>query len=83
MNFDPDTAGANAAERTIGLLVEEEFQIKVLTLEQGFDPDLFIRRKGTAAYQDALRHSQNISTTSSSGRRAQFPSAPPKARSRP
>jgi DNA primase len=58
VNFDPDTAGAKAAERTIGLLVEEEFNIKVLTLEQGFDPDLFIRRKGTDAYQDALRHSQ-------------------------
>jgi DNA primase len=58
VNFDPDTAGAKAAERTIGLLVEEEFNIKVLTLEQGFDPDLYIRRKGKDAYQDALRHSQ-------------------------
>ncbi|MGA7927996.1 MAG: CHC2 zinc finger domain-containing protein, partial [Candidatus Sulfotelmatobacter sp.] len=36
VNFDPDTAGAKATERTLGLLVEEEFQIKVLTLEQGF-----------------------------------------------
>jgi DNA primase len=58
VNFDPDTAGAKATERTLGLLVEEEFQIKVLTLEQGFDPDLYIRRKGKDAYQDALRHSQ-------------------------
>ncbi len=58
VNFDPDTAGARATERTLGLLVEEEFQIKVLTLEQGFDPDLFIRRKGKEAYEDALRHSQ-------------------------
>jgi DNA primase len=58
VNFDPDTAGAKAAERTIGLLVEEEFNIKVLTLDQGFDPDLYVRRKGKDAYQDALRHSQ-------------------------
>src|SRR4249920_1223065 len=58
VNFDPDTAGAKATERTLGLLVEEEFQIKVLTLEHGFDPDLFIRRKGKDAYVDALRHSQ-------------------------
>ena len=58
VNFDPDTAGAKATERTLGLLVEEEFQIKVLSLEQGFDPDLFIRRKGKDAYGDALRHSQ-------------------------
>ncbi|MBZ5612267.1 MAG: DNA primase, partial [Acidobacteriia bacterium] len=44
VNFDPDAAGAAAAERSLGLLVGEEFEIKVLTLEQGFDPDLFIRR---------------------------------------
>jgi DNA primase len=58
VNFDPDTAGAKATERTLGLLVEEEFQIKVLTLDQGFDPDLFIRRKGKDAYGEALKHSQ-------------------------
>jgi DNA primase len=58
VNFDPDTAGAKATERTLGLLVEEEFQIKVLTLEQGFDPDLFIRRRGKDAYGQALRRSQ-------------------------
>ena len=55
VNFDPDTAGAKATERTLGLLVEEEFQIKVLTLEQGFDPDLYIRRKGKEAYGEALK----------------------------
>ena len=58
VNFDPDTAGAKATERTLGLLVEEDFQIKVLTLEQGFDPDLYIRRKGKDAYGAALRSSQ-------------------------
>jgi DNA primase len=58
VNFDPDTAGAKATERTLGLLVEEEFQIKVLTLEQGFDPDLYIRRKGKDSYGEALRGSQ-------------------------
>ena len=58
VNFDPDTAGAKAAERTLGLLVEEEFNVRVLTLEQGFDPDLYIRRKGKDAYGAALRASQ-------------------------
>jgi DNA primase len=58
VNFDPDTAGAKATERTLGLLVEEEFQIKVLTLEEGFDPDLFLRRKGKDRYGEALKHSQ-------------------------
>jgi DNA primase len=58
VNFDPDTAGAKATERTLGLLVEEEFNIRVLTLEQGFDPDLYIRRQGKDAYGQALRSSQ-------------------------
>ncbi len=58
VNFDPDTAGAAAAERSFALLVSEDFEIKVLTLEAGFDPDLFIRRKGANAYTDALGHSQ-------------------------
>jgi len=73
VNFDPDTAGAKAAERTIGLLVEEEFNIKVLTLEQGFDPDLYIRRKGKDAYQDALRHSQKYFDYLIERARTQFP----------
>src|SRR3954464_40016 len=55
VNFDPDNAGAAATERTLGLLVEEDFSIKVLSLEQGFDPDLFIRKKGIAAYDAALK----------------------------
>src|SRR5919204_5167118 len=58
VNFDPDTAGAAATERTLGLLVSEDFQIKVLSLETGFDPDLFICRKGASAYAEALRNSQ-------------------------
>jgi len=55
VNFDPDAAGAAAAERSLALLVSEEFRIKVLTLEAGFDPDLFIRRKGKQAYGTALK----------------------------
>src|SRR5271168_3803220 len=73
VNFDPDTAGAKATERTLGLLVEEEFQIKVLTLEQGFDPDLYIRRKGKDAYGEALRHSQKYFDYLIERTRAQFP----------
>src|SRR6476469_466569 len=73
VNFDPDNAGAKATERSLGLLVEEEFQIKVLTLEHGFDPDLFIRRKGKDAYVEALRHSQRYFDYLIERARAQFP----------
>ena len=73
VNFDPDTAGAKATERTLGLLIEEEFQVKVLTLEAGFDPDLFIRRKGKDAYKDALKNSQRYFDYLIERARAQFP----------
>ena len=73
VNFDPDTAGAKATERTLGLLVEEDFQIKVLTLEAGFDPDLFIRRKGKDAYGEALKHSQRYFDYLIERAQSQFP----------
>ena len=73
VNFDPDTAGAKATERTLGLLVEEDFQIKVLTLEQGFDPDLYIRRKGKDAYGEALRSSQKYFDYLIARARSHFP----------
>jgi DNA primase len=73
VNFDPDTAGARATERTLALLVEEDFNIRVLTLETGFDPDLFIRRKGKDAYGAALKHSQKYFDYLIDRARAMFP----------
>ncbi len=55
VNFDPDTAGAMAAEKSIALLTEEDFTVKVVTLEGGLDPDRFIRERGLPVYLDALR----------------------------
>ncbi len=80
VNFDPDTAGARATDRTLGLLVEEEFQIKVLTLEHGFDPDLFIRRQGKDAYSEALRHSQRYFDYLIERARTQFPTRTPEGK---
>ncbi len=73
VNFDPDTAGARATERTLGLMVEEEFEIRVLTLPTGFDPDLFIRRNGKEAYGAALKTSQKYFDYLIDRARALFP----------
>lgn len=60
LNFDPDSAGSNAAEKTIALMVEEGFEVYVLTLPDGLDPDRFVRERGMAEYarlvQGAPRH---------------------------
>jgi DNA primase len=55
VNFDPDLAGGNAAEKSIALLIEEGFDVRVVTLEDGLDPDRFIRERGFAAYAAAVR----------------------------
>ncbi len=55
VNFDPDTAGANAAEKSIALLTEEGFEVRVVTLPDGLDPDRFVRERGLAAYTAAVR----------------------------
>ena len=55
VNFDPDQAGATAAEKSIALLTEEGFEVKVIALEGGLDPDRFVREQGIQAYMAALR----------------------------
>ncbi|HEV2618930.1 MAG TPA: DNA primase [Acidobacteriaceae bacterium] len=61
VNFDPDTAGAAATEKSIALLTEEDFNIKVVSLEGGLDPDRFVREHGIQAYGAALRGAKRYS----------------------
>ena len=80
VNFDPDTAGAAAAERSLALLVSEDFEIRVLTLEPGFDPDLYIRKKGREAYAHALKHSQKYFDYLIDRARKQYPVGTPEGK---
>ncbi len=54
VNYDPDSAGVAATQRSLNLLLEEGFEAKVLALPGGLDPDSFIRRQGAAAYRERL-----------------------------
>jgi len=56
VNFDPDAAGSNAAERSVNLLLEEGMRIRVLELEGGLDPDEYVKQRGAEAYASALRN---------------------------
>ena len=62
------------------MLVSEDFQIKVLTLEAGFDPDLFVRKKGKDAYSEALHHSARYFDYLIERARAQFPFRTPEGK---
>jgi DNA primase len=55
VNYDPDSAGQNAAERSISLLLEQDFEVRVLNLPGKADPDKFIRDQGRDAYIQLLK----------------------------
>ena len=54
VNYDPDTAGQTATERSISLLLEKEFEVRVLRLPGGADPDQFLREQGADSYRKLL-----------------------------
>jgi len=58
VNYDPDSAGQAATERSLSLLLEQDFDTRVLALPpvdgKPADPDLFIQKKGAEAYRDLL-----------------------------
>jgi DNA primase len=58
LSFDPDAAGQGAAARSCELLVKEGFEVNVVSLDGGEDPDTFIRRKGPDEYRRRLRTSR-------------------------
>jgi DNA primase len=68
VNYDPDTAGQLATERSISLLLENDFEVRVLALpvmnstagdgtkySKNADPDLYIREMGIEAYTKLLK----------------------------
>jgi DNA primase len=64
VNYDGDRAGINAAKRAIEVLLPEDFEVKVLVLPDGADPDEFIRAHGAEEYNrrrgEALPHIQFV-----------------------
>src|SRR5438094_4829241 len=59
VNYDPDAAGQSATERSLALLLEQDFEVRVLALppvgDKKADPDLFIREMGAEAYLKLLK----------------------------
>src|SRR6202047_4935033 len=59
VNYAPDNAGQAATERSVSLLLEQDFEVRVLALppvgDKKADPDLFIREKGNDEYTRLLK----------------------------
>lgn len=56
--YDPDRAGQTAAERSSELLVSEGFDVNVVQLPGGEDPDTFIQKQGRDAFVTQLKRSR-------------------------
>ena len=55
LSLDGDKPGLEAAETTAGSLIEEGFEVRVVVLPDGLDPDAFMKQHGLAEYAKALR----------------------------
>ena len=60
MNFDPDAAGANAAERSIDLLLDEGMQVRIMELDGDLDPDEYCKERGAGGVPGAARRRQGV-----------------------
>ena len=57
LSFDPDAAGVGASARSGELLIATGFQVNVVRLPDGQDPDTAIRQHGATYYVDRLKRS--------------------------
>lgn len=58
MVYDGDSAGESATLRSLDIFLEEEIDVRIVSLPKGFDPDTYIRSQGADKFrelaQDAL-----------------------------
>lgn len=55
VSYDGDAAGASATVRSLDMLLEQGFEVHVVELPGGIDPDDCIRERGAAEYRRLLR----------------------------
>jgi DNA primase len=58
--FDSDLAGQNASRRAIELIIENDMNVGVVALPQGYDPDTFIKNSGTDSFNSLLANRKSI-----------------------
>jgi DNA primase len=54
VNFDQDSAGQRAAQKSIDVLLDEGLRVHVVQLPAGHDPDTFLKEFGGDAYRGRL-----------------------------
>ncbi len=57
--YDGDAAGQKASQRAITILQQLDIKVRVLRMTGAKDPDEFIKKFGTAAFENLLRRSES------------------------
>ncbi|NLE65296.1 MAG: DNA primase, partial [Elusimicrobia bacterium] len=60
MLFDMDTAGQSATLRSLDLLLDEEMNVRVATLDEGKDPDAFVLNRGIEAFEERVKAARDL-----------------------
>ncbi len=60
MIYDGDAAGEMATLRSLDIFIEEEMSVKVVSLPEGFDPDLFVRENGVENFRDKITQAKTL-----------------------
>lgn len=58
--FDADSAGEKAALRSIEILLKQNFEVKIISLPKGEDPDSFINKFGKEQFEEEISRAQNF-----------------------
>jgi DNA primase len=60
MIYDADSAGELATLRSLDIFVEEEVNVKVVSLSKGFDPDSFVRKNGIECFHKEIKSASSL-----------------------
>jgi DNA primase len=58
--FDGDVSGINAAKSGVGILLQSDFNVRVLPLPEGEDPDSFLKKQGKEAFSGFLDRAVSV-----------------------
>lgn len=58
--YDADKAGENATLRGLEIFLEEDMDVRIVTLPEGHDPDSYIRDEGPEKFARALDGAKNL-----------------------
>jgi DNA primase len=58
--FDSDPAGQKASMRSIEILLKQDFEIKVISLPEGEDPDSYINKYGKSRFDELVSSAKNF-----------------------